>query len=241
LRVALILAAIVFVMTLLVRLPARALLWLLPPDVACDDAGGTVWHGTCDQLRSDGISIAGVAWRLHPLSLLSLSPRAELSSVDPNAGGSASVELALNGDATLADVHVSLPLTAAMHLLPAGGTAILVVALPSAKIRAQHLVAVQGTLDLQQLHVANPPADLGSYRLQFAPAGADRLMIGQFRDLSGPLAVTGQLRLQPSGAFEIDGTVAARPSASNDLNQALQMLGPADSRGQHPLSLAGTL
>ena len=67
-------------------------------------------------------------------------------------------------------------------------------------------------------------------------------MIGQLRDLSGPLAVRGQLRLQPSGAFEINGTVATRPNAGNEIDQALQVfLGPADTQGQRPFSMAGTL
>ena len=41
---------------------------------------------------------------------------------------------------------------------------------------------------------------------------------------------------------DIEGTVATRSSASDDLSKALQLfLGPADAQGQHTFSLAGTL
>jgi hypothetical protein len=241
LRLALILAAIIFVVTVLVRLPAGVLLSHLPPDISCDEPQGTVWHGSCDQVRSDGISIAGVSWTLHPLSLLKLTVNADLSSIDPNAGGSASIELHRNGDAIVKALRASLPLSASSNLLPAGSSATVVLTLPYARIHAEHLVAVEGTIDLNQLHVANPPSDLGSFEAQFAPPDPSGAIIGQLHDLDGPLAVNGLLKLQPTGDYEINGSVAARSNASNDLKQALQMLGPADPQGQRTFSLAGTL
>jgi hypothetical protein len=51
----------------------------------------------------------------------------------------------------------------------------------------------------------------------------------------------GVLQLSPSGAYELDGTVAARDASSSDLQQLLQMLGPPDAQGRHVFSLAGTL
>jgi len=242
LRWALILAAVLFLLTLLVRLPARLLLSYLPPDVICDDPGGTVWHGSCGQVRSEGLSIAGVSWIVHPAALLSLKLSADLSSADPNAGGSASIEATRNGDVSISALRATLPLAAGSLFLPAGSSATLVLALPSASIHHEHLVAAQGTVDLQQLHLAKPVADLGSYELQFAPSSSESIIGGQLRDLEGPLAVNGMLRLQPNGAYDIDGTVAARSSASDDLNKALQLfLGPPDAQGQHTFSLAGTL
>lgn len=241
-RIALILAAILFVITLLVRLPASVLASQLPAELACDEPSGTVWHGSCEQVQAGGVSIAGVTWTLYPLSLLSLTLKVDLSSTDPNAGGSANIELHRNGDAHLSAVHFSMPVTPAMHLLPAGSSATVILALPSATIHAQHLAAVEGVVTLQQLRISNPAAELGSYEMQFPPTSPDSDMIGQFRDLSGPLAVRGQLRLQPSGAFEINGTVATRPNAGNEIDQALQVfLGPADTQGQRPFSMAGTL
>ena len=147
LRIALILAAILFVITLLVRLPASVLASQLPAELACDEPSGTVWHGSCEQVQAGGVSIAGVTWTLYPLSLLSLTLKVDLSSTDPNAGGSANIELHRNGDAHLSAVHFSMPVTPAMHLLPAGSSATVILALPSATIHAQHLAAVEGVVD----------------------------------------------------------------------------------------------
>jgi hypothetical protein len=241
LRIALILAVIIFVITLAVRLPASMLLSHLPSEIVCEEPSGTVWSGSCAQVHSNGINLADVSWSVHPLALLTATVRADLSSADPNAGGSGSVELARNGDASITGLHFILPLLPAMQILPAGSSATLVLDLPSAKIHGEHLVALEGTIDLRQLHLSNPSADLGSYQLQFQPPGEDTVMLGQLHDLEGPLAVSGQLQLQPSGAYEINGTVLARNGASADLNQALQtFLGPADSQGQRAFSLAGT-
>jgi hypothetical protein len=242
LRSAIILAAVIFCITLVARLPARSGLSFLPAGVSCEDPGGTLWRGNCGQLRSSDLSIAGVSWKLHPFALLGLKLRADLSSADPNAGGSTSVEAARNGDVAISDLRAALPLSVTSHVLPPGDSATLVLELPAAKIQNSHLVAIEGKIRLLQLHIANPPMDLGSYEVQFPPGNTRPTMVGQLRDLEGPLAVNGQVRLEISGNYEAEGTVVARDSANQDLNKALQLfLGPADPRGQRTFSLAGTL
>jgi hypothetical protein len=49
------------------------------------------------------------------------------------------------------------------------------------------------------------------------------------------------VQLSPAGAYEIAGTAAARTSSNADLQQMLQLLGPADAQGRHAFSLAGNL
>jgi general secretion pathway protein N len=192
-------------------------------------------------VRANGFAVAGLAWKLHPLALLSATLSADLSSADPGNGGSGSVSATRSGDVALTDLHVTLPLTAASNILPQGTTATLVLALPSARIHDSHLVSIAGTIELRQLHISNPAADLGSYELQIPLAGSGSAINGQLRDLEGPLAVNGQVTLQPSGAYEINGTVAPRAAPSDDVNKALQFLGPPDAEGRRTFSLAGTL
>jgi hypothetical protein len=97
---------------------------------------------------------------------------------------------------------------------------------------------VQGIVSVRRLHRDQPTADLGGFELDFAKAAP---MTGNLRDLDGPLSLQGVLQLSPSGAYELDGTVAARDASSSDLQQLLQMLGPPDAQGRHVFSLAGTL
>jgi general secretion pathway protein N len=241
LRAALILVVVAFVATVLVRLPARVLLFMLPADVACEAPIGTVWSGSCDRLRVGALAVSGLSWRLHPAALLRLRLGADLASEDPAARGHAQVELAPDGELAITALAASVALPGSAGLVPAGVSGTLQLAIDSARIAGAHLVAVQGSVELQQLHVENPAADLGGFALQFAPPNQSAAIVGQLRDLNGPLSVTGVLQLSPTGSYDLEGSVAARPGASAELTQLLQWLGPPDAQGRRALSLAGTL
>jgi hypothetical protein len=241
LRAALILAAVVFLITLLVRLPARALLPLLPSDVGCAAPAGTVWNGSCEELRVGTMAIMSLSWVLHPAALLHLHIAADLTSQDPAASGHARVELAPDGHLGIDELAANVVLPGGLGLVPAGTSGTLQLAIDSARLEDGHLVALQGKVDLQNLHIQNPPADLGSYELQFTPPGDDAAVHGELRDLNGPLAVSGSLRLSPTGSYVLEGSVAPRPAAGADLTQALQLLGAPDAQGRRAFSLTGSL
>ncbi len=77
----------------------------------------------------------------------------------------------------------------------------------------------------------------GSYSVTFPPPTAGD-PVGQLKDLgSGPLAVEGALKLTPAPGFDLQGLVAARPSASADLVQNLRFLGSPDAQGRREFSL----
>ena len=247
-RAALILLGVVFLATVLVRLPARALLWALPPGVACESPAGTIWSGTCGELRVGAVALQGLSWQLHPAALLHLRLAAHLASDDPAASGHAQVELARGGELSISALAAQIALPGHLGLVGPGTTGTLQLEIASARIAAGHLAALQGRSVLQQLRIANPPADLGSFELLFAPPVADAqlpgaavAMLGQLRDLNGPLSVTGVLRLSPDGSYELAGSVAPKSDAGADLAQVLQLLGPPDAQGRRAFSIAGTM
>jgi general secretion pathway protein N len=245
LRAALILVIVAFVATVLVRLPARVLLLLLPADVTCETPVGTVWSGSCGRLRIGALAVSGLSWRLHPAALLRLRIAADLASEDPAARGHARAELAPDGAVAISGLAASVALPGSAGLVPPGVSGTMQLAIDSARIAGAHLVAVQGSVELQQLHIANPAADLGGFALQFAPPVAppnqSAAIVGQLRDLNGPLSVIGVLQLSPSGSYDLEGSVATKSGASNELMQLLQWLGPPDAQGRRALSLTGTL
>jgi general secretion pathway protein N len=241
LRAAFILAAIAFLVTLLMRLPARALLPLLPPEVTCAAPSGTVWSGACGQLRVGEVAVSGLSWTLHPGALLRLQLVADLASPDPDARGQARVELARNGTLAITALAATVALPGDAAVIPAGISGSMQLAIDSARIEGRHLVAMQGQIDLLQIHIDNPQADLGSFELQFVPPTQPRVMLAQLRDLNGPLSVSGVLQLLPTGSYQLDGSVAARPGASAELTQKLQILGPPDAQGRQVFSIAGAL
>lgn len=239
-RSALLLAVIVFLATLLARLPARLLVPLLPAEVACDMPSGTVWHGACAQLHAPGLTLNAVSWTLHPSALLGLRLSADLTSDDPHAQGHAGIELSRGGLIRVQALAAQLPLQDGLKLFPRGLAGTVQVAVSLASVRHGELTALQGSVRVVQLRSNSQSADLGSFELQFPAASAGSPIVGQLRDLGGPLSVSGALRLT-RGAYDLSGWVAARDQASPELLQALQLLGPADAQGRRMFSLAGSL
>jgi general secretion pathway protein N len=241
LRAALILVAITFLVTLLMRLPARTLLPLLPANVTCAAPTGTVWSGACGQLHVDELAVSGLSWVLHPAALLHLHVVADLASPDPQASGHVQVDLARNGNVAITALAATVSLPGDAAVVPAGVSGSMQLAIDSARVEDRHLVALQGTIDLLQIHIDNPPADVGSFELQFGPPTQPPIMVAQLHDLNGPLSVSGALQLSPAGSYQLDGTVTPKPGTSAELTQKLQMLGPPDGQGRHAFSIAGSL
>jgi len=240
-RSAILLVIAVFALTLLVRLPADLVAWLLPHSIACESPSGTLWHGGCAEIRSGAAAIADVRWTLHPLSLLRAQAALDVNSNDIRVRGSAQLTLHVNGDLDIAMLNASLPLEGGVVPVPAGWDGVLDLGIDQASVRGGHLTAVQGTLTARSLRMDHPPTDLGNFELRFpaVPVG-DAPMLGTLRDLGGPLSLAGQLQLRRDGSYELDGTVAPRDAASTDLQHVLNLLGPPDAAGRHPVSFAGT-
>jgi hypothetical protein len=235
---AIFLAAAIFLLTVLVRLPAAVLTLFLPATVHCQAPAGTLWRGACGELRSGSLALSDVRWVLHPLALLHAQVSADIDSEDPRANGRAQIRLQSNGDLDVRALNAALPLQGGLTLMPVGWNGTLELAIEQASIQSGHLAAVQGVISVRRLHRDQPAADLGGFELDFVKAAP---MTGNLRDLDGPLSLQGVLQLSRSGAYELDGTVAARDASSSDLQQLLQMLGPPDAQGRHVFSLAGTL
>jgi hypothetical protein len=238
--IALVVAA--FVLTLIVRLPATLLSPLLPASVQCQAADGTLWRGSCAELRTANITLSDVHWTLHPLSLLRARLALDVQSGDTRASGSARLVMHLNGDLEVEELKAMLPVQGGLTPLPAGWSGDLALAIDSASVHDRHLVAVQGTVIARGLRSERPATDLGSIELEFPPPPPPPApMIGTVRDLGGPLSIRAQLKLARDGSYELDGTVAPHNAADPQLQQMLQLLGPADASGGHEISMAGTL
>lgn len=240
-RSALLLAIVVFVVTLVARLPATALVPLLPAGVSCQTPAGTVWHGSCGQLHDGTMSLSGFSWKLHPAGLLRLRLSAELTSDDPRAQGHTQVQISRDGLIQLQGLSAQLPLQNGLAVFPRGLAGTVQIAVDGAQLQHAQLLALRGSIRVLQLRSEDQSADLGSFELLFPPAPAGAPIEGQLHDLGGPLSVTGQLRLMRGGGYDLSGSVAAREQASPELLQALQLLGPADGQGRRHISLAGSL
>lgn len=197
---------------------------------------GVHWHG----LRIDRLS-----WRWRPLALLAGRLEFSLRSDDP--------ELMLTGDAAFGfnrrlqfrQLVGQLPVgrlgqLAASNKLPVDG--VVAFDLPALELNASGWpLAAQGAVQLLNLRaLLGQPLNLGDYRLQVEPAGADGIR-GQLKDANAPLALDGTLNLTPDGRYRLNGQVALRETGNAALRQALSLLGPPGGDGRWTLNFSGAL
>ena len=236
-RLALGLAILVFLATLLARFPAKAGVGLLPSTVVCDQPQGTLWRGSCTHLQTQALTLADVSWRLHPTALLHATLSADVSSADPRLSGQGQVELNRGGVLVAHALQVHLPLRGGLSQIPPGFDGTIEADVVSVRLNNGMLDELVGTVRALQLH-SDLLGELGSFELRFPEDGS---MLGQLRDLSGPIALAGQVQLTHQNGYTTSGTLQTRPSASPQLTQAMQLIGPPDSEGRRTFSLAGPL
>ena len=234
------LAAAAFVAIVLARMPAA---WVLPArgaQWACASIDGSLWGGICAGLTVSGTPLGDMSWELHPLRLLSGRLAAHLTLSHGPGDAAADVELTFGQRLTARNVLADLPLDPALlPSVPANlhGRAHLELAL--VEVQRGVIRQLQGRIDARNLEERsgnNTP--LGSYSVSFPGGSGDP--VGTLRDLEGPLALEGTLRLTPAPGFELEGVIAARHGAPPELVNSLRFLGSPDATGRRPFSLSGT-
>jgi hypothetical protein len=234
------LAVVAFAVILIARIPVA---WVVPQASAarlCASLDGTVWSGSCVGLSVGGRALGDVSWELHPLRLAAgrLAAHVTLAHGMTSAGGD--VELGLGGRITLRKLLADGPLDAA--LIPGlpvtlRGTAHVELAL----VQIQHGIIreLQGRIEAHDLEdrSGNDTA-LGSYLVSF-PGGSGP-PTGTVRDLDGPLAVEGTLRLTAQPGFELEGFIAPRKGAAPEIVNNIRLFGSPDASGRRPFSMSGT-
>jgi general secretion pathway protein N len=235
------LGVIVFAAVVVVRLPAE---WLIPNRVAkaCVTLEGSLSSGSCAGLVLNGTSVGDVNWTLEPLRLL-LGRVAAHVNVAHGSGAtvSADVEVGLSGAVTARHVVADVPLDSG--LLPGiprtlrGGVH---ADLTRAQVQKGVITDLEGRIEARNLEDRSGSADtpLGSYVVTFP--GDSNPPTGKLRDLEGPLALEGTLRLTPQPGFQLEGQIAPRSGATPELVNNIRFLGSPDASGRRPFSMSGT-
>lgn len=237
----LLLFALLLLLTVMVRLPARWAAGALPAGIECIQPTGTVWSGGCSTLRRGALQLGPLRWHLQPMRLLRGELAAQLHSDDPRLRGRLQFSYSFNGALLLQDVQLSAALDSGLlPAMPANWNGSLQLALTQLRLQGYRLLGIDGVITMQQLRQLQPAIDFGSYELRFPAAAANTSpSVGQLRDLSGPLSVTGTVSVDSKRQYEVEGTVLARADVSSQLQRLIELLGPADDNGRRPFSLAG--
>jgi general secretion pathway protein N len=232
-------AVLVFAGFVLARLPAS---WVMPGPksaMACSEIDGSVWNGTCTGLTVQQQAIGDLTWEIHAMRLLSGKINADVVVTRPTGSIRGNVESGFDKKIVARDVLVDLPvdqeLAAGLPPNLRGLRGKLHAQLAYLRVDGQIIRAIEGVVEAHDL--SDGDQKWGSYSVTFPPPTAG-VPVGQLKDLgSGPLAVEGSLKLTPAPGFELQGLVAARPSASPDLVQNLRFLGSPDAQGRRQFSL----
>jgi general secretion pathway protein N len=233
-------AAVAFLVVLLMRFPARWAAGLLPEGVSCNQLGGTLWTGTCLGFVVRNIPGGDVRWSLHPLRLFVGKLGLDLAVVRGGASVEGDVSLGFSGAISAENVKARLPLDSSLipFLSPMmRGTA--TADLKSLQVEGRTVMGIEGLVEVRGLE-QGPGNSLGDYRVTFPPGQGDGEPVGQLVDLGGPLSVAGTLKLTREPGYVIEGQVAAKPGAPEQITRQIQFLGAPDAQGRRPFSLAGT-
>jgi len=234
------LAAVAFVVIVLARMPAA---WVVPTrgtQWACASIDGSLWSGSCAGLTVSGTPLGDMSWELHPLRLLAGRLAAHLTLSHGPADAAADVEVTFGQRLTARNVIADLPLDPALlPSVPANLHGRAHVDLALAQVQRGVIRQLQGRIEARNLEErSGNNTALGSYSVSFPGGSGDP--VGTLRDLEGPLALEGTLRLTSAPGFELEGVIAARRGAPPELVNSLRFLGSPDATGRRPFSLSGT-
>jgi general secretion pathway protein N len=241
-RTVAILAVVLFALTVLLRAPASWLIGALPNSIQCLQPAGSMWRGACGQLRVAGAALSDVRWQLHPWTLWRGRLELALQSADVRAPAHATLALATGGEHTLRDLQADMPIDSGfLPLFPSGWSGRLQLALTQLHFKSDRLTAIEGTITARSLAQVRPAMPFGSFELRFpASPRADGAIVGELRDVGGPLSVNGTLIVRNGSEYVLSGSAAARADANAELAKAVEFLGPADAQGRRQYSLAGS-
>ncbi len=233
---------ILFLMVVVLRLPASWVTNYLPVSVVCESPGGTVWHGQCAKLRVGKVALPGFSWEFLPRELL--HARLGLSLQLEDLLAHAKSKVLINGDLRVEghDLVAQLPLPSPIVSgMPPGWSGLLELEIPKFEFRAGTLTSVAGLVRLRNLQQLQPRLTFGSYEWRLdEPARVNGRISGALSDLGGPVHLKGNLTIDTQGSFDLNASAAAAPGSMELIQQALEQLGPSDPQGFHDLRIAGS-
>jgi Type II secretion system (T2SS), protein N len=234
----------VFLVILVLYLPASWLASALPPQVRCHEIGGSVWHGECLGLQWQGAKLGDATWNLAPGRALtgSLSGDIELRGTAVNLRSE--LDTNFSGVGELRNLSARLVLDPG--LLPQfppdqrGTVTAEFVRVELAEGPAPR--ALQGTIQLHDFQqVGGRPLELGSYQLTFdGGAPANGAAVGTLRDLGGPFAVNGTVTLTPPNAWLVQGYITGRTAEAERIVREITLGAQPDPSGRSMFSIEGS-
>ncbi|GLP95915.1 type II secretion system protein N [Paraferrimonas sedimenticola] len=243
-----ILSVLLYLVFMLVLLPARFVAQLapLPNNVSLSGVTGSLWNGEIGQLNIDGKRIEYLRWQIHTSKLLMGKLEAAVQVGDSRSYLHGNGELGygfsgafVNQLKLTADISYWLPANSLPMRTQASGQVDLL--LRDAQQGQPWCETLMGSLEVVNLEAANNFGDfgLGNFNLGLS-CDAGELVAVATED-SNQLGVLGQLRLLEGGKYQLTGSVRQVETQPKELQQVLSFLGRPDAKGRYPLEFSGTI
>ncbi|KFZ36610.1 type II secretion system protein N [Shewanella mangrovi] len=241
-----VIAVLLYLVFLLVLLPARVVVALapLPAGVTLAGVSGSVWHGSADSVVVDGLQFDQLQWQLSPWGLLTGRANVDFQLGNASTAVNGKGSLSLSSSAIKASglkFDAPVAFLAGKKQLPfrtvaSGDISLFVQQFDQGKPWCEQL---SGKAFLNNIGIKN---QFGQY-----PLGDIELSLqcikGQIQlatdDEKNKLGIAGTLLLQDNMRYQLNGRMKLTEQQPADLQKALPLLGKADNNGFYPLKFSG--
>jgi len=234
----------VFLVVLVLYLPASWISSALPPGVHCNELGGSVWHGECLGLQYQGATLGDATWNLAPSRAFTgrLSGDVDVRGAAINAR--ADLDTNFSGVGELRSVALNVALDPALlPQVPPQQRGTLLAKLARLELGPGPAPrAIEGTIELRDFkQVGAQPMDLGSYQVTFdGSAPQDGGLVGKLKDLGGPYIVEGTVKLTPPNGYLVQGYITGRTAAAERIVREITLGATPDASGRSTFSFEGS-
>lgn len=235
---------LVFLVILVLYLPAGWFAGALPAQLRCNDLGGSVWQGECNGLAFQGNNLGDATWNLSVGRALTGRLSGDIALRGNALNLNADLDTSFGGVGELRNIKGTLVMDPALlALLPPQQRGTVTMDLQRLVLGEGGTVGdVAGTLELRDFRqLGSQPMDLGSYQVTFdGAASAGAPVTGKVRDLGGPFIVDATLTLNEARSYLVQGYITGRSAAAERTVRELTLGAPPDASGRSAFSFEGT-
>ncbi len=191
--------------------------------VALSGVTGTLWNGRASlasvRMTDEEYSLGQLSWSLSPLSLLTLSPCAQVTTKLPMQQFDGQICAGSGGSVKLRNADVSLPASFAQGKIPVPIQGQLSTHIDELELRGNVLLKLKGNLTWNGARVNTGVnwLDIGSYGAELADNGNNGISAKLFQ-LAGPVDVNLQIELKAPSGGKVTGELAAQQAFFDTAN-----------------------